>query len=609
MSVIAASLDAISKNSEPGFMKIGMGLQSIYSDATELTRQMLEAVELIGGESEEGLLGKGGMLVKTSREKVKSCQDTASENHNLAEAHAKEVTKHLNNCFILCEALKKTAKYLRAIGLQMRVECSRSTQSVEMFSLVAQEIGAVSNRFMETAEKIRDDAETARQGQISAQAETSESLHQLFKLADDTEQAVQLSMHKTEQIMRLSLETLDHAGLRSRRISQHVGEIVMGIQLHDSMRQRIEHISEALIDVEKYCKENTSSSDPITPSKESSTAYAILELQKAQLQDIISEINGVHERAGDAFQEIAGEVGNLTQGLSFLETELSVLTFSRKGEIQDPFESLKLGLRHIHRLIDRSFSLVEYMHKTAAQASEAVTGLSSHTERVRELSFETHLTAINAMVKAKQLGQEGLALDKLVQEARSVSERSNIFVADIEEIQDLILTSAGVLQSQTQEKTSGDEVQISLEAVLEDITNESAQFREKSLDAFKLADALETAISKVSADLVFLPDLAAELAELQLQLEEMSRAFNLSAGQEANLTQDKIDEILQTYTMQEERSIHEHFLDQPGSLNDCDVDLDTDSPAENALFSESCLPTSCENENKDYDIGDNVELF
>ncbi len=42
LSVIAASLDAISKNSEPSFMKIGMALQSIYADASDLSLQTLE---------------------------------------------------------------------------------------------------------------------------------------------------------------------------------------------------------------------------------------------------------------------------------------------------------------------------------------------------------------------------------------------------------------------------------------------------------------------------------------------------------------------------------------------------------------------------------------
>ncbi len=53
MSVIAASLDAIPQNSEPGFMKIGREFQWIYSDATELSRQTLETDKPIGGENIE----------------------------------------------------------------------------------------------------------------------------------------------------------------------------------------------------------------------------------------------------------------------------------------------------------------------------------------------------------------------------------------------------------------------------------------------------------------------------------------------------------------------------------------------------------------------------
>ena len=256
LSLIAASLNAIPKSSEPSFMKIGMALQSVYTDATELTQQTLEALKLIGGESDEGLLVKVGMLVKASLEKVKKCQTAASKNHHIAETHVREVTERLSDSFSMCTHLKKTAKYLRAVGLQMRVECSRSNRTMEMFSVVAQEIGALSSRFMETAENIRDDSESARQGQISSQAERSESLSQLFRLAENTEQTVQLAMKKIEELIRFSVETLEHAGARSRRISHHIGEIVMGIQFHDSMRQRIEHIIKALSDAEEILFED-----------------------------------------------------------------------------------------------------------------------------------------------------------------------------------------------------------------------------------------------------------------------------------------------------------------------------------------------------------------
>ncbi len=66
MSVIAASLGALSKVSEPDFMKIGMALQSTYADASNLSKQTLKTVGLIGVESYEGLLTTVWVLVKES---------------------------------------------------------------------------------------------------------------------------------------------------------------------------------------------------------------------------------------------------------------------------------------------------------------------------------------------------------------------------------------------------------------------------------------------------------------------------------------------------------------------------------------------------------------
>ncbi len=610
MSDIAASLDALSKNSEPDFLKIGMALQSTYADASNLSQQTLETVGLIGAESDEALLTRVGALVQSSLEKAKTCQTAAAQNHDAAQTHMNVVSDHLNNSFNLCTDLKDSAKYLRSVGLQMRIECSRTAQSMEMFSVVSQEIGAVAARFKDTAEKIREDSKAVLESQDEAQVRASESLDRLFGLANNTEQTVQLSVKEIEQIMNLSLETLEQAGARSRRISELVGEIVMNIQFHDNMRQRIEHISEALLDAEKRCSGHATSQDPMTPSKGSSAAYAILELQKAQLEHIISEITTVHERSAQAFQEIAEEVGNLAQGLSALHSDHADASVSSENETKDPFELLKSGLNHLHQLMDQGFSLVEHMNKTAAQASETVTGLSSHTATVRELSFETHLTAINAMIKAKQLGTEGLTLDKLVQEARIVSERSNRFAANVEKIQDSIATSVLRLQSQTQENINAEEAQISLDEGLADITNRSTQFREKSLDAFTLSESLKRAISHASHDLEFLPALALELTDYHWQLEDIIRTFDLSDVQKNELTQEEIENLRETYTMQEERSIHEQFMgsDSPSVDSDGD-DLETDMDGTDMTDDIATSALSSEEGDGGSDFGDNIELF
>ncbi len=621
LSVIAASLDAIPKDSEPSFMKIGRELQSIYSDATEFTRQTLETVKLFGGESEEGLLAKVGMIARATLEKVKGCQTEASEDLDLVDAHIMVVRKQLSETYALYLALKKTAKFLRTIGLQMHIECARSINAEKMFLFVAQEIRDLSNRFMEIAENIRDDSDTANESQISARQKTREALHQLFKLVDDAEQTVQSAVKEIERVMDLSIENLEQTGLRSKRISQHVGQIVMGIQFHDNMRQRLEHISEALVDVEKSCSEEASEDSNLTTSKASNSAYSTLELQKAQLQNIITEIKTVYEETKLAFENIDNEVDDLSRGLSVIENELS--QFSKKGKIekQDPFEYLQVALQHLHQLIEGGGDLIEGMQKTAAQASESITRLSSHTENVREISFETHLTAINAMIKAKQLGEEGRSLSSLVLEAANISGQTDMFVANAENIRGMITASANELQTQTRQgmrmTQDGDESRRSLDTLSEDISRQGIQFRENSLDTFKRADALRDAISKANAGLGFLPDLANDLKEYHRQLEETGRSLNLEHTPEMAHSQGEVDAIYQRYTMEEEREVHEQLIGLSNSHNDSNEDIEADGFSGVEMFTESFPPPSSEeaddavddNGDEEDDLGDNIELF
>ncbi len=600
MSVLASSLGKISKASEPNFMKIGTALQSIYSDAKELTRLAIKTIELIGGESQKGFLTKVGTLVNESLEKARNRRDKATEDQRLVDGYVQEVSSHLSHTFGLSSDLIKTAKYLRAVGLQMRIECSRTDDAMEMFSVVAHEIGALSNKFVECAEKIRDDSTSTQQSQIAAQEDTSKLLHELFRLAEDSEQTIQSSMTKIERLMKLSIENLDHAGEQADRISKHVEDVVVAIQFHDNMRQRIEHITESIADAERNYYRDSSSAEHVCPSKGYRAVSAVLDLQKAQLQNIISEINSVHGKAKDAFQKIADEILSLTQVLSSLEIEISALSFQGKHKGDDPFEALKSSLQHMHRLIDQTSSIVEHMHETIAQASTTVTGLSSHTERVRQLSFETHLTAINAIVKAKQLGEAGMALDKLVHEATGVSDWATKFATDIEKIQNSILDSAAGLKPGDQVGEDDHGAEFSLQEVLDDISDGGILFKKHSSDVLKRAHILEKAISAVRTELDFLPALAGELAEHQQQLEEISCTLNLSEGEQADLTKEEIDEINKRYTMHGERKVHTQFIEQMNNSTHVDK---SDIHAQNKV--EKASGKKPDND----EFGDNVELF
>ncbi len=598
LSVIAAALETISKESEPSFLKVGNKLQTIYQGAIDLTTHTFEAVKIITGESQGGLLSKSEMLVKQSLENIKNCQATAEKNFYLAKDHACEVNEHLGKSFTLCEALKTTAKYLRVVSLQMRIECSRTSRSMEMFSVVAEEIGVLSDRFMETAEKISNDSEGAQQSQVSVEKETSESLQQLLQLSEDAEKTIQLSMNKIEQAIGLSVKTLEYAGERSRKISEHVGEIVMGIQFHDNMRQRIEHITKTFADAEKDYYEFISSCNPLGESKVPAATCVILELQKTQLENTVSEINRVYDRSTKACLEIGDEVNSLMQGLSNLENGIISLSSGQPmQQFDDPFESLRSGIQDIDRLIRHGFGLLESIHQTAKQASRAVASLSSHTETVRKLSFETRLTSINAMIKAKQLGQTGMALDRLVKEAGSVSVQSDIFVADIEKIQNLILASAGLLNSHLQEKGSSEEMQQSLNSVLNEISHGSAQFREKSHSAVKIADMLQKTLFETKSDFEFLRTLASRIDNHRQQLQEIGRALDLGSGLKTKLTYEEMEDIRKRYTIREERNVHKKFFEQTG------ISMETgekDSNVNDGFVKEVM---------EDDGFGDNVELF
>ncbi|BBO68964.1 chemotaxis protein [Desulfosarcina alkanivorans] len=606
LSTLAEALTATSSNVGPDFVDIGRQLQSIYSAADTLAQQTLSAVQRIAGNTDDGVLSKVDKLARQSLAELKNCQTYVAGDLDQISA----VADHLHAADGICDMGVKIGKFFRILALNIGVESSRSHESRETFGVVAREIRVLSGRVVDLTRSIFEDVQAAKSGQFSAGGRIAHGLEQLDGLADAAGRSLQTAVANIQTLTADTLGALEAAGIHSREISRQVGEIVMGIQLHDSMHQRIAHIAEGLGDVAGLIVEKPADGDSVCCETERfGVAHAIVALQTQQLKHLIAEVDEVHQNSRGAFEEMGAEVGRLASCLAGVSSRDEAAGQVFEATAEDPIGTLNTALADLAQVMVRADSLLGQMQSAATQATQIAAGLSSFTSDVLAISLEIDIKAINAILAANRLGSKGRTLHSLSQEMCSLSDQSREFVDQVQQILESITGATRKMHTRQSPEASavpaGDNAQIKMTVGIEEIDAAYRQFGAASAQIFQDAEALQSAILRTSGNLTFFPELITSLTAHLNRLEEARQILIPWALPSDGTSPVAAGKLVARYTMQQERDIHAQMIDggpAPGHTTEPDSDNQEDDEGNCELFSDE---PPCQADN----LGDNVELF
>ncbi len=614
---LANDLESACKGSEPEFMQIGQELQAIYTDATKLTRQVRDSVNLIGGKEGKGILFLLRETAEQSLAELQSCRKNVSEKTSLM----KTVMEYLDNLSTMLPLVEKVGLLLRVISVNIGIECVRSNESTDLFSVVVQETKELSDKIKGISNEGLDVLKKAQATQRALYGDLSEGLNKIDRMGEKAGTIVKGAVRQIENLIVSTLQIAEQAGEHSRCISQQVGNLVVAVQFHDSMRQREEHATKVLCDIERLLAEDAKGKENYDHKSKLSIAHSIINLQHAQLKDIISEIGRVYEMSVRSFEEIIMEFSAMLNRLSDLSPGPDQIQ-RQKGRDVDPFERLRSSFGDLNGVLHQGQALMEPVRQAASRASGMVAHISGLFRDIHTIGFETHLIALNAIVKAAHLSSKGSALEVLAQEVKHSSDRSMSIMERMDEPLGLVTDVAAKLRDQSTNR----EAEISLESSIEQIARTYHRFMETTTVIHERADEIKKAILKTKADLNFLPLLSETLTGFMNQLEVFALKLTPFTSEEHRLNLKEKDRIIECYTTDKERQVHEiHFLGlsdrQPKNVMPEDLP-DADAKAEQAakgepengqkdnieLFTDEMTENE-EIKEKEDNFGDNVELF
>lgn len=582
------------KESHTGFEHIADAISDLLSWAdplfTSLGEKLTEAFTASGHLS--------GLVMKTLNpddekddvirlKDIQSLTDSVVQTLRAAEenikAHLFDLSRGIDSLASLsrgCDSTDRLSMLLNVITLNIAVESRRSSQSSQMFEVFVQEIGQLAQRIKSVSGQLQDDVEMEKKQQQSFEKRLKQQLSNLSRLTDETQKTARESAGAIQELIHSSFESLEKANTHSSAISSKISEIVMAIQFHDILRQKLEHVIAIL------------RTDP----KAKALSISTLKVQKAQIEAVINEIQSAHDTILKSFQAIDLEANALAQCL------VDAGTKKNQDSHTDLFKQTLDRMTRVVSLLSLADDLDRQIEAAVLTSSASMKKLDRHIQVAQEISLDLHRKALNAVIKSASLGKLGQSLEVLAQEVTHTSRSLDEFALTVTRIIQEVSVKAD--QTGGQKKSILNQSHDRLSTALQDISNEYQQFKENSEAALEPAQNFTLLLDWAESHLLFLSqlaqDLEAQCAVLDGILSSMPKDGTDSLGEIQPLPGDHL------YTMESERLVHSGVMSQ-----------DQPAVSMNGSVNEKLLSGKDEKNKAEKprakddpdDLGDNIDLF
>ena len=563
-------LDILTRNSERDFLAVGAKLEDILVRARAKAETLTCATDAVSGQ-------QGQTLADTLDEVARwATQATNSADCGTLLEGLSPVVLAVN---APARSLKHTVRTLRVMGVVTRVESARLGSRASDFAALAGQVGGLAAGIDEKSDVILQAVEsmgrlleetrgTAAQLERRQQAE-------LLRLVAECSIGLQELYSQQERVAAVSQSAQDGY----QQVVTVVGDVVVALQVHDSTRQRVEHVRAALAQL----VEGVSARPPSAGAEALSRA---VELQAAQLRE-------ARQVFLDSVARIRAELDRLEEtvaGFARLARELS----------GDSSPSQASGVEKHYAAVGSA--IAEWaesrrgLASVAAKVSEACARMSGFVSEIENVGLRTLWLALNAEVQAVRLAESGAVMESVAEGIREVSQGASANAAGVGQgLREVEAAVGRVASGLGDERTAAGQV----EAMASRINELGASLHRGNAEGQRMlasiaddGNALSREIAalrqSITVDQVMEQESSACLESLEGAVSQARLAARTSAPEHRSVL---IGQVAKTYTMHAEREVHDSFFaggSQPSKAN-----AEKTAACPNAVS----------------ELGDNVELF
>lgn len=586
------ALKKICAATESNFLNLGMQLQTIQVESNALTRAV---VEVLSTDQDQTIHGALQTIQTNAAEALRELNlrrsKLAEDLEGLKAIQADMIALGNQN-----SSFKKVAKNLKMVGLNISIESARTEEAKATFQALAEEITHLAQTVWEVAGSVGEDTLAVQQNLNAIQSEIGMRMRHLDGLIGSAEATVKNALSEVENLMQLTMHILDGIGAKAKEIGDQVGHLVVSIQIHDNISQRVAHIDLAmaeavdLIDTAKGI-DLPASAQQVVYGK----VYGINRLQMAQIKTIEDDVAEVYGQSDAALSRLLSAVKALAnpEGLDF-SAGPGMRRLDGTNQ-RHPVVVLQRALEQLIALFDDGLENLRRLAIAREETGEAIARMGTHIDKVRDINFDIRLKALNAVIKSTRLGDAtGKAIEAVVNEMKELAGQSNATIQKVTDImEDIASASNSMDQSSRNDIEDVDSAGQMLRDGIKMFSQACTAFEEQSLKALEKGRQIEGEIIQVQRSTGFFNRMLAVFRKHQAELGQNEVLLQPFADAVADDWMEEEKSIVARYTMQRELDAHRRLRNGASGIED-------ESPAE--------APPSTSAAGDD-GFDDNVELF
>ena len=565
-------LAALNRSTEQDFLKIGAKLGEFAGAARQISSDMTALNALISGC--EGCNASDVLAAVLERSKE---METRAASGDGALAQVCDATRQIASTF---RGFKDTVAVFRVLSSLTRIETARLGSTGAEFGNLAEEVNALTKNVESSGQDILEISSAIQHNMQSALGTVSDLRASELQELPSLVEGIKTSLSSFAERRERAIETSLRQAQEYHEVSAAIGDLVTAIQFQDITRQQVEHVAEALRKLRPAVEgaARNGSQDRLN---------AALALQSSQL--------------ANAAQIFASSVGRIERDLDSIAGRVREMAESGKsllGVSTDDHDSFFVEMQGRFTAI---LNLAGKCDRAEAETEAALRGLEQGVERLRaslegvsQVEIRIRRIAINATIRAVQIGDAGNALSVLAEVMHRLGMDSGGATEQAGEALEAIAGAAGQLSARAEDGPAARDVSSAMRNTIEQLhlSNEtsSTRIRQIATHSSRLSGEIQSVRAGFSAGEIF----AETIRNARKTLAEMAGASGIESLAES-VGEHHLDDFAQHYTMHAERQVHE-LVATGGAVESGAVDI--------AAPAESSQDTAGEE-----DLGSNVELF
>ena len=574
---VVQDLEHLNRCTERDFLAVGEKLMEFRSTARRIASEMADLNELISGEHGRDASEVLAKVLQHSR-KINARVEQSGQ----ALGQVRDLSGRVRRAF---DGLQARVSVFRVLCTLTRIETSRLGSTGADFGDLSAEVKPLSEIIQSSGEGLLEASSRLEQGVQSAIRSGSDLRVKQLKDLPALIAGVVNSLKAFEERRTRAIESSADQALQFGAVRDAMDDLVRSIQFHDITRQQIEHVVQAVRQLESEYASDRGHLNCLPP-----TGCALLTLQSSQLSGAARAFDSSIKDIERDLESIAVRVRKMAE----TSRELMGISADDQGSF---FLEMEGHFTAILEMLSTSFTAQAGMESTAGRLEETIAEMARSIAEIRGVEIRIQRIATNATIQSAHIGAAGDALSVIAKVMHQLALDSNTNTEDVAGALEEMSEATSRVSGGPEHEASG--VASDTDAITGEMRSAVVELHSSSESALSRVNQLAALGAQLAGDIGAVRgdfSVGVLFAQIVTRARDELERIGAQGAKESSEGADVAHAQLmashaERYTMQTERDVHSSVVGAPA--------IEAAAPTDASVVIVV----------DDTNLGDNVELF